>query len=322
MDRSYLTHPGLVRAGWEGLVLYPVLFALSEDMRLGGDVVDPVYLSVVTRIPVSVLTEGMTSLGVVGILVEQDGSYLLTDCSSRERMRVHAPPPGRGRALESRRAFSRPGAGPPSRGLAHEGLEPYLVETWGELISRGKPLSAWVVGQTDAHPEMDLLGEAKKAHAWDLGQKKSKTSIRRFLGNWFNRAEGFKEEGELRAKIQAEGGLSHWSGLNKRDRDAAIRSGHHDHFTLVNKVSLIRDLRDEMFVLSGQDLTHTDLPYKVEVKAAIQGRLEASEDPHLPEPIVDLLKNMGARPESSRALQWAMDQLVTDVRYDMGLLPV
>ena len=231
---------------------------------------------------------------------------------------MHAPPLVRERAIESRRAFSRPCAGPPAR----EGLEPYLVETWGDLVSRGKPLSEWVAGQADAHPEMDLLGEAKKAPAWDLGQKKSKTSIRRFLGNWFNRAEGFKEEGELRAKIQAEGGLAHWSGLNKRDRDAAIRSGHHDHFTLVNKVSLIRDLRDEMFVLSGQDLTHTDLPYKVEVKAAIQSRLEASEDPHQPEPIVDLLKNMGARPESSRALQWAMDQLVTAVRYDMGLLPV
>ena len=74
MDRSYLTHPGLVRAGWEGLVLYPILCALSDDLALGRDVVDPVYLSVVTRIPVSVLTEGITSLGVVGVLTEKDDS--------------------------------------------------------------------------------------------------------------------------------------------------------------------------------------------------------------------------------------------------------
>ena len=314
MDRSYLTHPKIVGARWEGVVLYPVLLALSEDMRLDGDTLDPVYLSAVTRIPVSVVSDGLTSLGESGVLTECSGSFLLTECSSLTHAPVRAsrtqalPPVGGGRAEAGVRGRSR----------SREGFESYLMETWGDLIIRGKSLPDWIKAQEDAHPGLDLLAESRKARAWEKSQRKSKAAIRRFLSNWFNRAEGFEKE----IQIRAEGGPKHWSGLGKRDRELAVKEGRHERTVIVAGINLIRDLRDEMFVLSGQDLAHEKLPYRAKVKGLVRERLESSEDPHAPGVVVEMLKEMGARPEAPRALQWAMDQLVTDVRYDMGLLPV
>jgi hypothetical protein len=315
MDRSYLTHPKIVRCSWEGVVLYPILVVLSEEMKLTHDTIDPMYLSVVTRIPVSVVTDGVSALGAVGVLSEDDDCFVLTECSSHGRVGeracpAHALPPGGGEEAHAR---------PPASVHPREGsLEAYLIDTWGSLVTRGKSLEKWVMSQEAAHPQLDLLTEAKKARAWEESQPKRKTAIRRFLANWFNRAEGFKEE----ILIRAEGGSRHWSGLSKRDRELALREGRHEHTVMVGGISLIRDLRDDMFVLSGQDLLRAHLPYRDKVKELVQFRLESSEDPHAPEAVVRMLKEMDARPEAPRALQWAMDQLVTDVRYDMGLLPV
>jgi hypothetical protein len=291
-----------------------VLAVLSDGMKLSLDAVDPVYLSAITRIPVSVVTDGISSLGAVGVLSEDGDSFSLTECCSLTHACERAPVP----ALTPVGGVSAQALGrgrPPVRG---DGLEAYLIDTWGSLVTRGKSLEKWVSSQEEAHPQLDLLTEAKKARAWEESQPKRKTAIRRFLSNWFNRAEGFKEE----ILIRAEGGPRHWSGLGKRDRDTALKEGRNEHAVMVEGISLIRDLRDEMFVLSGQDLLRSKLPYRDRVKALVQSRLEASEDPHAPGEVVKMLKEMGARPEAPRALQWAMDQLVTDVRYDMGLLPV
>ncbi len=315
MDRSYLTHPKIVRCSWEGVIMYPLLEALSDEMRLTTDTLDPEYLSVITRIPVSVVTDGISSLGAVGVLSEDNDCFTLTECSSLTHVRERAHP---ARALspvggESVQAQVRASAPP-----REESLEAYLIDTWGNLVTRGKSLDKWCKSQEAAHPNLDLLTEAKKARAWEESQAKRKTAVRRFLSNWFNRAEGFKEE----IKIRAEGGPKHWSGLTKRDRDIALKEGRNEHSVMVDGISLIRDLRDEMFVLSGQDLIHGQLPYKDKIKSHVRGKLEGSEDPYEPEAVEKLLKDMGARPEAPRALQWAMSQLITDTRYDMGLLPV
>lgn len=319
MDRSYLTHPKIVRSSWEGVVLYPVLAVLSDELRLSPDEVDPVYLSAITRIPVSVVTDGISSLGAVGVLFEDGDSFSLTECCSLTHACERAPVP----ALTpvggvSAQALGRGRGGAGGSGAWVGDLEAYLIDTWGGLVARGKSLEKWVSSQEAAHPQLDLLTEAKKARAWEESQPKRKTAIRRFLSNWFNRAEGFKEE----ILIRAEGGPRHWSGLGKRDRDSALKEGRNEHAVMVEGISLIRDLRDDMFVLSGQDLLRSKLPYRDRVKALVQSSLEASEDPHAPGEVMKMLKEMGARPEAPRALQWAMDQLVTDVRYDMGLLPV
>lgn len=322
MDRSYLTHPRIVRSSWEGVALYPILEALSEEMKLTPDTVDPLYLSAVTRIPVSVVTDGVSALGAVGVLSEEGDYFVLTECSSHAHVGeracpAHALPPGGGedaQALVRASVDGREGG----QEWPWRSLEAYLIDTWGSLVTRGKSLEKWVMSQEEAHPQLDLLTEAKKARAWEESQPKRKTAIRRFLANWFNRAEGFKEE----ILIRAEGGSRHWSGLSKRDRELALREGRHEHTVMVGGISLIRDLRDDMFVLSGQDLLRAHLPYRDKVKELVQSRLESSEDPHAPEAVVRMLKEMDARPEAPRALQWAMDQLVTDVRYDMGLLPV
>jgi hypothetical protein len=194
----------------------------------------------------------------------------------------------------------------------------YLAEKWGDLATRGRPLEDWVQVQREAHPTMDFLAESKKAYAWESTQRKRKTAIRRFLGNWYNRADGYEKEAEIRAT----GGTKHWSGLTARDRDKAITQGHWEHSVLVSGISVIRDLRDDMFVLSGQDMTREELPFRKVLSSSIKKKLEGSGDPYEPEPLEEGLKKKGARPEGSRALQWAIDQIVTDVRYELGLLPV
>jgi hypothetical protein len=312
MDRSYLTHPGIVAAGWEGCLLYPVLWLHAEDGRLDESALAPAYLSVITRAPEGVCATGMKGLEDVGLIVVSHGVATIKACFS-----------SRGGASRTRNAGTEKveaslGASVRTPALAYEGLEEYLVAQWGELVSRGKPVSGWIAVQQDAHPGLDLLAESKKARAWELSQKKSKSAIRRFLASWFNRASGFKEE----TKIRAAGGADHWSGLDARDRDRALQEGRSEFSVLVGGASITRDLRDDMFVLSGQDLTSDKLPYRGLLSTIIRSQLNGNGDPYDPEPFRAALTKSEARAESNRALTWAVDQIVTDVRYELGLLPV
>jgi len=317
MERSYLTHPKIVGAAWEGVLLYPVLWLLSDAGRIERDSLDPLYLSAVTRVPVGVVSAGLTALTERGVL---DGEALLA-CFPLTC--VHAPPPARTGRVPAAASVERGTEGSvnvpaPVGAPAHEGLEQYLAAQWGDLIARGKPLAGWISVQQDAHPEMDLLAEAKKARAWELSQKKPKSAIRRFLAGWFNRASGYKEE----TKIRAEGGVKHWSGMNKRERDKAVQENRHEHSMVVDGISITRDLRDDMFVLSGQDMTTEKLPFRGALSAVVRGKLNGNGDPYDPDPLKQVLKDGFARAESDRALTWAVDQIVTDVRYELGLLPV
>jgi hypothetical protein len=306
MERSYLTHPKIVGAAWEGVLMYPVLWLLSDDGRIERESLDPIYLSAITRVPVGVVSAGITALTGCGVLNEET----ITACFSRVRACEGAP-----RAVE---AVGLQGAGARPGAHAREGLEEYLAAQWGKLIDRGKPLAEWIVVQQAAHPEMDLLAEAKKARAWEMSQKKPKSAIRRFLAGWFNRAAGYKEE----TKIRAEGGVKHWSGMNKRERDKAVQENRHEHSMVVDGISITRDLRDDMFVLSGQDMTTEKLPFRGALSAVVRGKLNGNGDPYDPDPLKQVLKDGFARAESDRALTWAVDQIVTDVRYELGLLPV
>ena len=322
-------HPKLVKAGWESLLLYPLLRELAdEEGRIEEEWLDPVYLNAVTRVPVEVLTAGIS--GLTGVLLTPlgEGLYGLAHAGAsaptREGGRMRAQPSGhnaqpRMRALEGSVASVR--ASTDERPHAHEavGFEKYLNEQWGELVNRGKPLHGWIALQQDAHPSMDLLAEAKKARAWELSQKKPKRSIRRFLTNWFSRADGFNREIEIRA----EGGVKHWSGMNKRERDKAISSGGSERCVTINGCSVNRDLDDNLFILSGQDICNPTLPWRKFVAAAIKRALEGSGDPYDQDEIKAALGvKEPARAENDRALTWAIDQIVTDVRYELGILPV
>ena len=86
-----------------------------------------------------------------------------------------------------------------------------------------------------------------------------------------------------------------------------------------------RDLNDNLFVLSGQDICNPRLPWRGFVSAAIKRALEGSGDPYDQDEIKAALGNYAkepARAENDRALTWAIDQIVTDVRYELGILPV
>jgi hypothetical protein len=316
---SYLIHPRLVSAGWESLLLYPVLLSLADDDGyLDEQFVDPVYLNSVTKVPVSVVAAGIAGLTDYFIQGATDGVRLLP--LSRGHARGGADS-GASQALEAegpQGAGARSDAPASTRPREESELCEWLRSTWGDLVDRGKALETWAQAQEDAHPQLDLLAEAKKARAWEMSQKKKKTSIRRFLANWFNRAAGYDKE----VKIRAEGGERHWSGLARRDRDKAISEGHHEHSMLIEGVSVVRDLRDDMFLLSGQDMTNKALPFRDILAVVVTDKLENNGDPYDPDPMKEALKKESARAESDRAFTWAIDQIVTDARYELGLLPV
>jgi hypothetical protein len=319
---NYLLNPGLLRAGWESVLLYPLLLSLADDDGfIDSDYIDPDYLSSITKAPVEVTTAGITGL-LDGFLLGENGGFRVAPLS-RTHARGHADASAsrvlKDEGLQGARGRSPARVSAPARTRGNDApMCAYLRETWGELVDRGKPLASWAQAQEDAHPQLDLLAEAKKARAWEMSQKKKKTSIRRFLANWFNRAAGYDKEVILRA----EGGPKHWSGLNRRDRDKAVSEGHHEHSMLIDGVSVVRDLRDDMFILSGQDMTDTTLPFRGVLYGIVLNRLENNGDPHDPDPMKAALKSESARSESDRALFWAVGQIVTDARYELGLLPV
>ena len=189
MDRGYLTHPKVVGLNWESILFYPVLWMLSVDGELEDDYLNPMYLSAITNTPVGVVAESLEGLRRREILVvSREGmATLIPLFSSRvHTTRALAPVPARtGKAPEG--GLKAPAlAREPAR--TREGLEPYLEKTWGELITRGKPLSDWVAAQTEAHPTLDLLAEAKKARAWEVTQKKPKKApLERNLLNQFQK---------------------------------------------------------------------------------------------------------------------------------------
>ena len=304
-------------------MLYPVLWLHSEDGRLDEGALAPAYLSVITRAPESVCAAGLRSLDEVGLVTTYQGVATIKSCfSSRGHAHEGA---SRSRVTDAEKAKVSLGAGarahPPVSAPPREGsLESWLVETWGVLATKGKPLSDWCAAQETAHPHSDLLQEAKKARAWELTKGVSKKSIRRFLSNWFNRADEFKEDREK--VIEKKANRGHWSKMSLREVELAIKSGDPVLNLIVDGVSLDRDLRDDLFILSGQDITRSELPYREALAGLIREKLGSGGDPYEQETLTAALKGLSARAENNRALSWAVDQIVTDVRYELGLLPV
>ena len=66
----------------------------------------------------------------------------------------------------------------------------YLLSEWPGKVGSLKTLCAWAAAARDAHPGVDLLAEAKKARAWELGNPaKKKRAVRPFLTRWWGRAQ-------------------------------------------------------------------------------------------------------------------------------------
>ncbi len=324
---NYLSLPGLVRACWQSVAVYPVVESVSRsDGYVPAEYADPLYIHSISRLPVEVVSRGLSGLQETMLLRPTEGGWFLTRPHDPPA-RVGAPSPpdpgahnarGGGPALVCTEGADPADRRTPAITHARGEFEDYLERTWGDLVTRGKPLETWAAVQQEAHPTMDLLAEAKKARAWEMGQKKQKTSIRRFLGNWFNRAESFEKETVIRATADQ----GHWSGMSRRAKTDAVNAGRSEVAVVVNGVSINRSLKDDLFILSGQNMTNGNLQYRERLVKLIKQRFETSSDPHDPAPLLEALRELGAKPESDRAMQWAIGQLVTDVRYDLGLLPV
>lgn len=90
-------------------------------------------------------------------------------------------------------------------------LVDFLLETWGKkgLLGRHDTLEKWVESARGGYPAVDLLVEAKKAHAWEESNPtKKKKKIRPFLSRWWS-------------KVQDRGGTSSSRPAGSEDEDLA-----------------------------------------------------------------------------------------------------
>ena len=104
------------------------------------------------------------------------------------------PVPPNGGSPRQRRSDVRPGASSKgSKSLSPptgDDLLDFLVETWGPLLGKHESLPRWVSSSRGAYPGIDLLGEARRAHAWEESNpSRRKKQIRAFLSRWWTKAQ-------------------------------------------------------------------------------------------------------------------------------------
>lgn len=66
----------------------------------------------------------------------------------------------------------------------------FLLTTWGALLGKSDTLPRWVSSSRGAYPGIDLLVEARRAHAWEESNPtRRKKQIRAFLSRWWSKAQ-------------------------------------------------------------------------------------------------------------------------------------
>tara|TARA_R110002012_G_scaffold306943_2_gene512112 strand:+ start:95 stop:868 length:774 start_codon:yes stop_codon:yes gene_type:complete len=66
----------------------------------------------------------------------------------------------------------------------------FLLDTWPRGLGKSSTLGRWIKQSEKAFPAVDLLGEARKASAWELSQpSRKKTQVRAFLTRWWSRCQ-------------------------------------------------------------------------------------------------------------------------------------
>jgi hypothetical protein len=74
----------------------------------------------------------------------------------------------------------------------------YLLVQWGPLLGRHETLPRWLDSAREAYPGTDLLGEAKRAAAWEMSKPANKKKqVRAFLTRWWGRQQ---DRGGTRAR--------------------------------------------------------------------------------------------------------------------------
>ena len=66
----------------------------------------------------------------------------------------------------------------------------FLLTTWGGLLGKHETLAKWVGSSRGAYPGIDLLAEARRAHAWEeANPQRKKKQVRSFLSRWWTKAQ-------------------------------------------------------------------------------------------------------------------------------------
>lgn len=67
----------------------------------------------------------------------------------------------------------------------------YLLSQWDGLLGSHESIRGWLEASEAAYPGVDLLADAKRARAWQLGKpaQRTKKNIRSFLTGWWGRTQ-------------------------------------------------------------------------------------------------------------------------------------
>ena len=94
----------------------------------------------------------------------------------------------------------------------------YLMGLWETGLGSPKTLKGWVEKALVAYPGVDLATEARRAAVWEASRpSRRKKDIRRFLSNWWSRAQtGAEKRGDGRTNTVVSISSMRW--LKRADR--------------------------------------------------------------------------------------------------------
>ena len=131
---------------------------------------------------------------VAPIRTPDSGEDLSIDRSCEQGLRPYSPDIDIGSSSSPARERGTIGGEGIDRSLGSLGstgaLEEFVRSTWPKLTGNPESFEGWLESSAEAYPDVDLLGEARKARAWEQSNPgRKKRQIRRFLGNWWSRAQ-------------------------------------------------------------------------------------------------------------------------------------
>ena len=137
-------------------------------------------------------TNGQPLVGPIRIRTPENGEDLSIDRSCEQETSSYSPDSEDGSARE-RGTIGGEGIDRsyrPHRSQSREALAEFVRGTWPKLTGSPESFDGWLESSAEAFPDVDLLSEARKARAWEQSNPtRKKKQVRRFLGNWWSRAQ-------------------------------------------------------------------------------------------------------------------------------------
>lgn len=138
-------------------------------------------------------TNGQPKVGPIRIQIRtpENSEDLSDERSCEQQQSCYSPEYGEiSSSARERGTIGGEGIDRSDRPHSREALAEFVRSTWPKLTGNSESFEGWLASSAEAYPDVDLLAEARKARAWEQSNPtRKKKQIRRFLGNWWSRAQ-------------------------------------------------------------------------------------------------------------------------------------